>query len=214
MQYACAIISLDFMGRQKKGFTIIEVVLVLAIGGLIFLMVFIALPALQQSQRNSQRRRDVDRLMSAMMDYQSNNSGKLPFKENATGYFEFDTNFITRYMDSTCEYGGVINGEGNIYPADGRYSNHKFKSCGDAFTDPDGTIYALTLTKNKANNAQIYNRDAYDSMTKGGTSHTFGILTHASCGSSENIKILEPGCNNFIIVLWLEGGSVYCVDNK
>ena len=34
--------------RRKNGFTIIEVVLVLAIGGLIFLMVFIALPALQQ----------------------------------------------------------------------------------------------------------------------------------------------------------------------
>lgn len=33
----------------KKGFTIIEVVLVLAIAGLIFLMVFLALPALQRS---------------------------------------------------------------------------------------------------------------------------------------------------------------------
>ena len=40
------------MAKNKKGFTIIEVVLVLAIAGLIFLMVFIALPALQRSQRN------------------------------------------------------------------------------------------------------------------------------------------------------------------
>ena len=32
--------------QTKKAFTIIEVVLVLAIAGLIFLMVFIALPAL------------------------------------------------------------------------------------------------------------------------------------------------------------------------
>ena len=30
----------------KKGFTIIEVVLVLAVAGLIFLMIFLALPAL------------------------------------------------------------------------------------------------------------------------------------------------------------------------
>ena len=37
---------------NKKGFTIIEVVLVLAIAGLIFAMVFIALPALQRSQRD------------------------------------------------------------------------------------------------------------------------------------------------------------------
>ena len=41
--------------KSKKGFTIIEVVLVLAIAGLIFLMVFIALPALQRTQRNTQR---------------------------------------------------------------------------------------------------------------------------------------------------------------
>ena len=38
--------------QKEKGFTIIEVVLVLAIAGLIFLMVFIALPQLQRSQRN------------------------------------------------------------------------------------------------------------------------------------------------------------------
>ncbi len=202
------------MGERKKGFTIIEVVLVLAIGGLIFLMVFIALPALQRSQRNTQRRNDVDRLMSAMIDYQSHNSGKLPFKENAAGYFEFDKNFVTRYMDSSCEHDGGVNGMGNIYPVDGRYSNHKFKNCSDAFTDPDGTTYALTLAKNTADNVPIYNMEAYDKMTNGDTSHTFGILTHASCGSSENLKQLEEGRNNFIIVLWLEGGSVYCVDNK
>ena len=39
---------------NKKGFTIIEVVLVLAIAGLIFLMVFIALPA-QYSARTGYR---------------------------------------------------------------------------------------------------------------------------------------------------------------
>ena len=42
---------------QAEGFTIIEVVLVLAIAGLIFLMVFVALPALQRSQRDTQRKK-------------------------------------------------------------------------------------------------------------------------------------------------------------
>ena len=37
--------------KSKKGFTIIEVVLVLAIAGLIFLMVFIALPAQYAARR-------------------------------------------------------------------------------------------------------------------------------------------------------------------
>ena len=57
------------MRNSKKGFTIIEVVLVLAIGGLIFLMVFIALPALQRSQRDTQRKDDLARFMSATIEY-------------------------------------------------------------------------------------------------------------------------------------------------
>jgi len=62
----------------KRGFTIIEVVLVLAIAGLIFLMVFIALPALQRSQRDTQRRNDYSSFSAAVSQYQTNNNGKLP----------------------------------------------------------------------------------------------------------------------------------------
>ena len=64
--------------KSKKGFTIIEVVLVLAIAGLIFLMVFVALPALQRSQRDTQRRDDMARLITAVQNYQSNNRNKIP----------------------------------------------------------------------------------------------------------------------------------------
>lgn len=63
--------------KSKKGFTIIEVVLVLAIAGLIFLMVFIALPALQRSQRNTQRRDDYSMLVTAINSYLSSNNGKI-----------------------------------------------------------------------------------------------------------------------------------------
>lgn len=51
--------------KNKQGFTIIEVVLVLAIAGLIFLMVFIALPALQRNQRDTLRKRQVSTLLDA-----------------------------------------------------------------------------------------------------------------------------------------------------
>src|SRR5687767_12150005 len=64
--------------KKEKGFTIIEVVLVLAIAGLIFLMVFIALPALQRGQRDQQRRNDLGRLQTAVQAYQSNNRNKIP----------------------------------------------------------------------------------------------------------------------------------------
>ena len=49
---------------QERGFTIIEVVLVLAVAGLIFLMIFLALPALQRSQRDTQRKREIASLKS------------------------------------------------------------------------------------------------------------------------------------------------------
>jgi prepilin-type N-terminal cleavage/methylation domain-containing protein len=64
--------------RKEKGFTIIEVVLVLAIAGLIFLMVFIALPALQRSQRDQARKSEVGTVASAITSYQSNNRGNAP----------------------------------------------------------------------------------------------------------------------------------------
>ncbi|MBR3248523.1 type II secretion system protein [Candidatus Saccharibacteria bacterium] len=63
--------------NQRKGFTIIEVVLVLAIAGLIFLMVFIALPAMQRNQRDTQRRNDYSMLSTAITNYSTNNGGKL-----------------------------------------------------------------------------------------------------------------------------------------
>lgn len=63
--------------KYKKGFTIIEVVLVLAVAGLIFLMVFVALPALQRNQRDTQRRQDYGDLSAAISNYMSSN-GKLP----------------------------------------------------------------------------------------------------------------------------------------
>ncbi|MDO5481235.1 MAG: type II secretion system protein [Candidatus Saccharibacteria bacterium] len=78
--------------NNKSGFTIIEVVLVLAIAGLIFLMVFIALPALQRSQRDTQRRDDMSRLSSQITQYQANNRGKVP--DTAALW----TSFIDNYM--------------------------------------------------------------------------------------------------------------------
>lgn len=64
--------------RTAQGFTIIEVVLVLAIAGLIFLMVFVALPGLQRSQRDTQRRNDYAMLSTSVTNYMANHNGKLP----------------------------------------------------------------------------------------------------------------------------------------
>ena len=82
----------DIQTKKAKGFTIIEVVLVLAIAGLIFLMVFIALPALQRSQRDTQRKNDLSRVQSSISSFQTNNRGRVPNDTEISGAF------ITQYM--------------------------------------------------------------------------------------------------------------------
>lgn len=64
--------------NRKEGFTIIEVLIVLAIAGLILLVVFLAVPALQRNSRNTQRKNDVAALLGAVSEYVNNNAGSLP----------------------------------------------------------------------------------------------------------------------------------------
>jgi len=71
---------LSNMYKQKReaGFTIIEVMIVLAIAGLILLVVFLAVPALQRNARNTQRREDAGNLLSAVSEYEANNNSAIP----------------------------------------------------------------------------------------------------------------------------------------
>jgi prepilin-type N-terminal cleavage/methylation domain-containing protein len=74
----------------SRGFTIIEVMIVLAIAGLIMLIVFLAVPAVQRNARNTQRKTDVAALLGGVSEYTNNNSGLLPGAvsiSGATAYF-------------------------------------------------------------------------------------------------------------------------------
>jgi hypothetical protein len=50
----------------------------LAIAGLIMLIVFMAVPALQRSSRNNQRRSDASHLIGLINEYSSNHNGQMP----------------------------------------------------------------------------------------------------------------------------------------
>jgi prepilin-type N-terminal cleavage/methylation domain-containing protein len=63
---------------KNSGFTIIEVMIVLAIAGLILAIVFLAVPALQRTSRNTQRKNDVSSLLSSVSNYEDNNAGAFP----------------------------------------------------------------------------------------------------------------------------------------
>lgn len=69
-----------FMKRKhNQGFAVIEVVLVLVVAGLIFLVVFLALPALQRSMRDQARKDAVAKTVAMIQTYRSNSSRELRY---------------------------------------------------------------------------------------------------------------------------------------
>ena len=110
---------------NKKGFTIIEVVLVLAIAGLIFLMVFIALPALQRNQRDTSRKNDVTSVAAAVTSYTGNNRGGFP-----------DTGSLGDYVEETSENTTSVivgpKGDDSISSADGVITVTQGTECGES----------------------------------------------------------------------------------
>lgn len=125
--------------KTMKGFTIIEVVLVLAIAGLIFLMVFIALPALQRSQRDQARKNDVSTVASAVTSYSSNNRGTFPTAENITGYLDnLSENSKNSSGGPNVLVNTTANNGDNIAPSDTQIIVVKGKTCGS--TDTDGAV--------------------------------------------------------------------------
>jgi prepilin-type N-terminal cleavage/methylation domain-containing protein len=58
--------------NNKKGFTIIEVLIVLAIAGVIMVVVFLAVPALQRNSRNNEYKTEAGRILAATSEFISN----------------------------------------------------------------------------------------------------------------------------------------------
>ncbi len=102
---------------RTKGFTIIEVVLVLAIAGLIFLMVFIALPTLQRNQRDTQRRDDVARIKAQVNQYQANMKGVIPTDSTAgcTIVAGNAGDFLSRYLETGAAANTFVDPGGTPY---------------------------------------------------------------------------------------------------
>ncbi len=89
--------------RSLGGFTIIEVMVVLAIAGLIMAIILIAVPQLQRNARDNQRQNTLLRVKGEMETYAANNSGTYPFQPgcNTGGCWR---DFYTRYIQ-----GGNVN---------------------------------------------------------------------------------------------------------
>jgi prepilin-type N-terminal cleavage/methylation domain-containing protein len=64
--------------ESNKGFTIIEVMIVLAIAALILLIVLLAVPALQRNSRNTAIKNDASAVVGGVSEFESNNDGASP----------------------------------------------------------------------------------------------------------------------------------------
>ena len=100
-------------------------------------MVFVALPALQRGQRDSQRRSDISRFMSQINSYQTNNGGRVPSADkDAMG--KFLNNYMKRssgeFVDPQSSNNYTVGFSGNpsmshiIYATQTRCNGKEFTS--------------------------------------------------------------------------------------
>lgn len=207
--------------NSKKGFTIIEVVLVLAIAGLIFLMVFVALPALQRSQRDSQRRNDMSRVDTSLVQYQTNHSSStnnLPATDSWTGEDTFGSSctgnpaceFVRDYMNTGS--GSTTNNE---------------------FSDPDGVPYSVAISTNIAASGKTLSDGAISpanwksklALNSAGTGLTIQDANGGNAFDQHAVYIVPGGkctddtvtmstMRHFAIMYRLEGAGIYCIDDQ
>lgn len=70
---------------DSRGFTIIEVLIVLAIAALIMLIIFLAVPALNRSSHNTQRKNDAAAVAGSVENFLTDNGGTLPKSTKVSG---------------------------------------------------------------------------------------------------------------------------------
>lgn len=91
---------------NSEGFTIIEIVIVLAIAAFILLIVLLAVPALQRNSRNSAIKNDASAMAGGIADFESNNNGAVATKGT------FGTNGFT-LANATVNNGATVKLQGS-----------------------------------------------------------------------------------------------------
>lgn len=182
---------------DRGGFTIIEVVLVLAIAGLIFLMVFIALPSLQRSQRDTQRRTMAANVQKAVIQYQTNNNGKLPNDGKVDAVEDGQLANMDEFWECSrtnpnaakCFIRNYMNGVNAVE---------------NEFLDPQGWAYGLTIENLDGDEFYLNNTDFNDYMVY--------IEKKAKCDGERAIP--SNNARDYAILVKLEGSGTYCHDNN
>jgi prepilin-type N-terminal cleavage/methylation domain-containing protein len=133
-----AFASLDWRDDRAVGFTIVEVLIVLAIAGLILLIIFLAVPAAQRSVRNHNRKAAADYIVAEMDTYKADH-GYYPI-EAPVPDVDDRVSFVNSLTAS-----GPTKGYRIRYTDDG--PNHSYPYAGpDAPADPMDTLDEISIT--------------------------------------------------------------------
>ena len=168
--------------------------------------------SLQSQQRDTQRKNDMSRLDTSLVQYQTNNLGGLP---NGPSYWKGTLEIECETTDVACKY---VRDYMNIGAAGSVVTNE--------YLDPDGTPYSLYITENWAENESI-------TPTFGNTNSSLvvdeeGYTIGGNSPFNEHIIYVVPGgiCNeysdgvvssterHFAIMYILESAEVYCMDDQ
>lgn len=180
--------------HSSKGFTIIEVSLVLAIAGLIFVMIFVALPALQRQSRDAKRREDTLTLISAIKKYQQNNRGSLP-TETIIGKEGYDKDSV------------LIDEWSATSTAEKPWAKFYNQYLGDDFKNPENDKYSFVVQYPDSEGEYWYNYQMIKSESFNNRSADWFIFMGATC--KNDIPDKSSNLRNVAVVVKLET-DVYC----
>lgn len=205
------------MKQKVNGFTMVEIVLVLAISGAIFAAIFVALNGVWADERDNERRTDVMTFIRELKNFQTNNSrGALP---GSTGDDK-------RLLDDERTVTVVLNDDGTPNNSATNSDTHSdtswygfYKDYFDVnFTDPDGPIYKLSVVRCKVTGIvsgvdQRCTNTGLDNISSGTfsnspLSYTLFVVTEAVCDGEDAKKSLNP--RNVAVLYRMEAGGVYC----
>ena len=193
----------DSINERKEGFTIIEVVLVLAIAGLIMAMVFIALPALQRAERNKERMTIINNISASVLNYRTHNSNQTPWGNTNPASLEENKKFIQHYVDPDAEFDW----------------QGKITNCGTALRDPSGQCYNLLPGFNYAANgvatgvigSTITPNNAPSAL---GAPYQARAFNGVECISHDNINVRLTKEIGDIALIFNTGEGYICSDLK
>lgn len=182
--------------KKQSGFTIIEVMIVLAIAGLILVVVLIAIPQLQRNQRNEQRRSVATRITTEINNYAGNNNGEYPDPDTSSDAKHFGSansadGFFARYLG--CSPGTP-------------------PTCDTNIDDPTQKV-PVGSDDNVASTANMTTVASATVATVNAIGTEPGSIAYGDQMVCDGEVAVSGAARNFVFMMRLEGGAVACFDN-